>query len=122
MRPLVTWTEGRNRVEYQISLGKKVLLSWSKVRLRPLGDWAGQELGILCLVGLPSEVPSVSFSLSWCLLSAQLSSREGTPMPWMTELADCCHGSQETKKRNRREVAWGLLLKKGTSWVLWCPI
>ena len=46
MRPLAACAEGRNRVEYQISLGKKVLLSWSKVRFRPLDDWAVQELGL----------------------------------------------------------------------------
>lgn len=46
MGPLAAFAEGRYRVEYHISLGKKVLLSWSKVRLRPLGDWAVHELGL----------------------------------------------------------------------------
>ena len=119
---MVAWAEGRNRVEYQISLGMKGLLNWSRARLRPLGVWVEWELGLLCLAGLPSEAPSVSLSFPRCLLRAQLSSREGIPVPGVAELAGRCHGSQGTEKRSRREVARGLLLKEGTSWILWCPI
>lgn len=33
--PLVAWAEGKNRVEYQRSLGKKVALSWRRAPLSP---------------------------------------------------------------------------------------
>lgn len=59
---MVAWAEGWNRAEYQTSLGKKVPLSWGRAHLGPLGGCTAQELGLLCLMGLPSETPLVSLS------------------------------------------------------------
>ena len=51
---MVAWAEGRNRVEYQRRLGRKVTLTWRRACRRTLYLRASGELGLLCLDELPS--------------------------------------------------------------------
>lgn len=54
VRPLVVWAEGRNRVEYQISPGKKGDPELEEGSTEPPGPLASRELGLLCLDDLLS--------------------------------------------------------------------